>query len=105
MTTAYRVARKPVEKEPTISGADLQRQNIKNYQTADWTDRMANESFYRKMMTGPVKRVMKIRATEKDSELDFEYAEGNLQLKQVEKKFDRLSKKAKEDLRRYFQKK
>jgi hypothetical protein len=103
MTTAYRVARRPVEKEP-ISGADLQRQNIKNYQTTDWGDRMGNESFYRKMMTNPVKRVTRIRASEKDSELDFEYAEGNLQLKQVEKKFDRLSKKAKEDLRRYFQK-
>jgi hypothetical protein len=104
MTTAYRTARKEIYKSlPT--GADLQRMINKEYETTDLSDRMANESFYRKMMTGPVKRVTKIRATEKDSELDFEYAEGDLQLKQIEKKFDRLSAKAKKDLRRYFQKK
>jgi hypothetical protein len=99
----YKTARRPVEKEP-ISGPDQWRKTIKNYQTTDLTDRLSHEQFYKERMTTPVKRVMKIRATEKDSELDFEYAEGNLQLKQVEKKFDRLSKKAKEDLRRYFQK-
>jgi len=102
---SYQTTKKNVF-EKTISGPDQQRVAIPGYETTDMVDRLSNVNFYKKRMMSPVKKVTKVRTKEDDAELNFEYEEGDLQveLKDIQKKFTRLTTQAKLDLKKHFRK-
>jgi uncharacterized cupin superfamily protein len=96
---AYRVARKPVEKDP-LTGPELWRMTVPQYQTSDMIDRLGNEDFYKRLMISPPGRVARIKVTKKDDDELF-YLEGSLMLKQ-EGRDKKLSKRKRDLLREYW---